>query len=98
MKLEDFGLSAERGYLSTHEIDEISLPDSFDEMLDAAASLSDLITSGRVRHFRLDEARCRQQTEHAQPTAGLQGIPALIVHPVSPCLGVTALSRLPEST
>jgi indoleamine 2,3-dioxygenase len=51
MKLEDFGLSAERGYLSTHEIDEISLPDSFDEMLDAAASLSDLITSGRVRHF-----------------------------------------------
>ncbi|MBK7161231.1 MAG: indoleamine 2,3-dioxygenase [Sphingomonadales bacterium] len=51
MKLEDFGLSAERGYLSTHEIDEISLPDSFVEMLDAAASLSDLITSGRVRHF-----------------------------------------------
>ena len=51
MKLEDFGLSAERGYLSTHEIDAIELPQGFDEMLDAAASLSGLITSGRVRHF-----------------------------------------------
>ncbi|MBK8373868.1 MAG: indoleamine 2,3-dioxygenase [Sphingomonadales bacterium] len=48
MKLEDFGLSAERGYLSTYEIDEIALPDGFDEMLDAAAQLSDIITSGRI--------------------------------------------------
>ena len=51
MKLEDFGLSAERGYLSTYEIDEIALPDGFDEMLDAAAQLSDIITSGRTRHW-----------------------------------------------
>ena len=49
MKLEDFGLSAERGYLSTHEIDTIELPQGFDEMLDAAASLSDLITSTSLR-------------------------------------------------
>lgn len=51
MKLEDFGLTAERGFLSTYEIDGIELPPGFDEMLDAAASLSGLITSGRVRHF-----------------------------------------------
>lgn len=51
MKLEDFGLSAERGFLSSYEIDAIELPQGFDEMLDAAASLSGLITSGRVRHF-----------------------------------------------
>jgi indoleamine 2,3-dioxygenase len=51
MKLEDFGLSAARGYLSTYEIDEVSLPDSFDEMLDAAAQLSDIITTGRTRHW-----------------------------------------------
>jgi indoleamine 2,3-dioxygenase len=51
MKLEDFGLSAERGYLSTYEIDDITLPDGFDEMLDAAAQLSDIITSGRTRHW-----------------------------------------------
>ncbi len=51
MKLEDFGLSAERGYLSSYEIDEIILPDSFDEVLDASAQLSALMTSGRARHF-----------------------------------------------
>lgn len=51
MKLQDFGLSAERGYLSSFEIDEITLPDGFDEMLDAAASLSAIITTGRARHW-----------------------------------------------
>ena len=51
MKLEDFGLTAERGYLSTYEIDTVSLPDGFDEMLDAAASLSAIVTTGRTRHW-----------------------------------------------
>lgn len=51
MTLEDFGLSAARGYLSAHEIDEIELPAGFDEMLDAAAQLSDIITTGRTRHY-----------------------------------------------
>lgn len=51
MNLQDFGLSAERGYLSSFEIDEINLPDGFDEMLDAASQLSDIITTGRARHW-----------------------------------------------
>ncbi len=51
MKLEDFGLSAERGYLSSYEIDAIELPEGFDEMLDAAAQLSDIMTTGRARHW-----------------------------------------------
>jgi indoleamine 2,3-dioxygenase len=51
MKLEDFGLSAERGYLSSYEIDEIELPEGFDEMLDASAQLSDILTTGRARHW-----------------------------------------------
>lgn len=51
MNLEDFGLTAERGYLSTYEIDAVSLPDRFDEMLDAGANLSAIITSGRTRHW-----------------------------------------------
>ena len=51
MKLEDFGLSAERGYLSSYEIDEIELPHGFDEMLDASAQLSDILTTGRTRHW-----------------------------------------------
>lgn len=51
MDLKDFGLSAERGYLSSYEIDEIALPDSFDAALAAASQLSALMTSGRVRNF-----------------------------------------------
>ncbi len=51
MKLEDFGLSAARGYLASYEIDEITLPEGFDEMLDAASSLSDILTTGRARHW-----------------------------------------------
>ncbi|HEV7233344.1 MAG TPA: indoleamine 2,3-dioxygenase, partial [Sphingorhabdus sp.] len=51
MKLEDFGLSAARGYLSSYEIDEIELPQGFDEMLDASARLSDILTTGRTRHW-----------------------------------------------
>ena len=51
MKLEDFGLSAERGYLSSYEIDDVTLPEGFDEVLDASAQLSALMTSGRARDF-----------------------------------------------
>jgi indoleamine 2,3-dioxygenase len=51
MKLADFGLSAERGYLSSYEIDTIELPQGFDEMLDASAQLSDILTTGCTRHW-----------------------------------------------
>jgi indoleamine 2,3-dioxygenase len=51
MKLEDFGLSAERGYLSSYEIDSIGLSDGFDEMRDASAQLSDILTTGRTRYW-----------------------------------------------
>ncbi|MXP09460.1 PrnB family protein [Pseudoblastomonas halimionae] len=51
MELKDYGLSRERGYLSQYEIDEISLPDRFAPILEAANNLSALLTTGRVRHF-----------------------------------------------
>jgi len=51
MQLSDYGLSRERGFLSHYEIDEITLPAQFDEPKQAAESLSDLLTSGRVRHW-----------------------------------------------
>ena len=51
MNMLDFGLSAERGYLSSYEIDEITLPEGFDEVLDASSQLSALMTSGNGRHF-----------------------------------------------
>lgn len=49
--LEHYGLSADRGYLSQHEVDEIELPDMFDEIEDAAAMLPALISTGRLRHW-----------------------------------------------
>ncbi len=51
MKLSDYGLSRERGFLSTFEIDEITLPAQFAPTVEAAQKLSGLITSGQVRHW-----------------------------------------------
>ena len=51
MELKDYGLSRERGYLSHYEIDEVSLPPQFDEVVKAAGNLSGLLSSGRVRHW-----------------------------------------------
>ena len=49
--LDMYGLSADRGFLSAHESDEIVLPADFAEIEAAAARLPDLITTGRVRHW-----------------------------------------------
>lgn len=51
MELEAYGLSRERGYLSPYEIDEITLDTGFEPVIAAAADLSALLTSGRVRHW-----------------------------------------------
>jgi len=51
MELSDYGMSRSRGFLSPYEIDEIDLPTPFAPILAAAADLSALMTSGRVRHW-----------------------------------------------
>ena len=51
MELQDYGLSRERGYLSHYEIDEITLPGQFAEVVEAAGNLSGLLSTGRVRHW-----------------------------------------------
>lgn len=51
MQLSDYGMSRERGFLSHYEIDEVFLPTRFDAVVDTAERLSDLLTSGRVRHW-----------------------------------------------
>ncbi|HSQ95361.1 MAG TPA: indoleamine 2,3-dioxygenase [Croceibacterium sp.] len=51
MQLSDYGLSRTRGFLSHYEIDEIALPSQFAEVKRAADDLSDLLSSGRVRHW-----------------------------------------------
>jgi indoleamine 2,3-dioxygenase len=52
--LAHYGLSGDRGYLSQAEIDEILLPADFAEIEDAAARLSGLVTTGRIRHWLKD--------------------------------------------
>lgn len=49
MKLSDYGLTAERGYLSAFEMPEIALPADFAPVIAVADVLSGLMTSGRIR-------------------------------------------------
>ncbi|MBP2275457.1 MULTISPECIES: indoleamine 2,3-dioxygenase [Sphingomonas] len=49
--LAHYGLSADRGFLSPYEIDEIVLPGGFAPVEAAAAKLSGLVTTGRIRHW-----------------------------------------------
>lgn len=51
MQLSDYGMSRDRGFLSPYEIDEVFLPTRFDAVIDTAERLSDLLSSGRVRHW-----------------------------------------------
>lgn len=51
MEMIDYGMSRQRGFLSAYEIDEIALPSQFGAVVEAAETLSDLISSGRVRHW-----------------------------------------------
>src|SRR6187399_3509379 len=51
MRLSDYGMSRERGFLSPYEIDEVFLPTWFDPVVDTAERLTDLLSTGRVRHW-----------------------------------------------
>jgi len=52
--LAHYGLSGERGYLSQAEIDDTILPADFTEIENAAARLSGLVATGRIRHWLKD--------------------------------------------
>lgn len=49
MNLSDYGMSASRGYLSSFELPDVALPAEFAPIVEAADTLSVLMTSGRVR-------------------------------------------------
>ena len=51
MRLSDYGMSRERGFLSPYEIDEVFLPTRFEAVIDMAERLTDLLSTGRVRHW-----------------------------------------------
>lgn len=64
MKLSDYDMSASRGFLSHFQIVDIDLPDIFTPVVEAAESLSGLMTTGRVRHW-LDQLPALDLTEWA---------------------------------
>ena len=78
MELSDYGMSRERGYLSHYEIDEITLPDEFAPVLQAAKKLSALLTTGRVRHWL--EALPDPQIEDWVETAPEEELRTAMVH------------------
>lgn len=51
MQLSDYGMSRERGFLSHYEIDEVTLPARFAEVVATAGNLSGLLSTGRIRHW-----------------------------------------------
>ena len=51
MKLADYGLSRERGFLANFDAKTVDLPDFLQPARDIALALPQLIPTGRVRHF-----------------------------------------------
>ncbi|MEQ1689408.1 MAG: indoleamine 2,3-dioxygenase [Sphingopyxis sp.] len=51
MQLEDYGMSALRGFLSSFELPDVTLPSELAPVVEVAVNLSALITSGRVQHW-----------------------------------------------
>lgn len=51
LNLSDYDVSAERGFLTPHDMGAVTLPPAFDAIVAAGARLPDWMVSGRVRHF-----------------------------------------------
>lgn len=58
-KIEDFDITADRGFLTPHDMGAVKLPADFTPVVEAGRKLSDYMSSGRVRHFldRLPEVK-----------------------------------------
>ncbi len=50
-KIEDFDITAARGFLTPHNMEDVVLPADFDPVVKAGRHLSDYMTAGRVQHF-----------------------------------------------
>ncbi|HEY8192135.1 MAG TPA: indoleamine 2,3-dioxygenase [Alphaproteobacteria bacterium] len=50
-RIENYDISAERGFLTPHDMDEVMLPGEFTPIVEAGKHLSDYMLSNRVRHF-----------------------------------------------
>jgi indoleamine 2,3-dioxygenase len=78
MKIEDFDITAERGFLTPHDMGAVKLPSVFDPIVEAGRKLSGYMTTGRCRYFldqlpqvdmaghvdKLDDAQLRMLMVH----------------------------------
>lgn len=51
LKIEDYDITAERGYLAPYEMGEVRLPEAFAPIVEAGRKLSGFMTTGRCRTF-----------------------------------------------
>lgn len=51
LTLQDYDITAARGFLTPHDMGAVQLPDAFASIVDAGEMLSGLMTSGRLRCF-----------------------------------------------
>lgn len=50
-KIEDYDITADRGFLTPHDMSAVKLPAEFAPVVEAGKRLSDYLLSNRVRHF-----------------------------------------------
>ncbi len=51
MKIEDYDITAGRGFLTPYDMDKVKLPAAFAPLQEAGRHLSDYMHTGRLRHF-----------------------------------------------
>lgn len=78
LKIEDFDITADRGFLTPHDMNTVKLPPVFDPIVEAGRKLSGFMTTGRCRYYldqlpqidmagqidKLDDAQLRMLMVH----------------------------------
>ncbi len=71
LEISDYDITAERGFLTPYDMNNVSLPDVFLPLVQAAMKLSDYMCSGRVRSF-LDKIPQINMTEEIKNLSDAQ--------------------------
>lgn len=78
LKIEDYDVTKDRGFLTPHDMGDVRLPADFLPIVETGAKLSALMTSQRVRHF-LDQVPMIDMDKHL-PTLNDAQLRMLMVH------------------
>ena len=78
LRIEDYDVTPDRGFLTPHDMDHVSLPADFEPIVAAGKKLSDFITAGIVRKY-LDQLPEIDMDRHL-PTLSDAQLRLLMVH------------------